>query len=121
MPSTATITITGTIEGTPEGSESVDIELNNSTSVGTIIQSTFTSGVAAATTAFIPVPPNARFALITLQRSASTVAVYLAGSTLATTATAVRLASSGAILLPVVSTAAINMASGPTSFVLWTT
>lgn len=110
MASTATLTLTGTIAGLPEGTESWSIQRTNSTSVGTVMRSTFSSGVGAASTGFI-VPPHARYALV-MTETQSTIPYYIAGSTNATTATALRLCSSGFALLPVLSTAAVSVSTG---------
>lgn len=115
MPSTATIQISGSFSGLPEGSALPSITITNSTSVGLTAQTTFSSGIGAASTGVL-VPAHARYALIVSMVDSSTIPFYICGSSGATTATALRLASSGVALLPVISTVAMSLSTGTKLF-----
>lgn len=108
MASTATLNVSVQIGGVPEGALTYTLQRSNSTSIGLTQRTTFSSGVNAT----VAVPANARYCLIVSEVN-STIG-YRIGSSAATSAVGLYLNSSGAVLLPVATSATIGGGIGST-------
>lgn len=123
LASTAVLQLIVNFSGPQVGGNLWSFQKSNSTSPGPLLTpTTFSSGVAAASTGF-NVPPHARWLLLVPQHTsapASSQGYYIAGSTVPTSAQAIRLPSTGIALIPVFSTFAVSGVN-PTKVVFWST
>ena len=122
MASTATLTVSGTVSGTPEGSEAILVRLTNSTAVGVTQQFTVgTSGVANGSS--FAAPKNARACLVIGPGAAGTSSIMrVSGNGTATSAEALAMASTGFMFFACLSTnLGVNSTANGTTVCVWTT